>query len=69
MKKRVDCGYCLNFVQPVFEEEHNIMSKEIEKAKCNLGKRVMFRKPVFYGSNYIPTNDYGYIRYCADYRE
>ena len=66
-KNRVDCGYCLNFVQPVFEEEHNVMSKQKEKAKCHLGKRVMFRQPIFNRpTNMVASNDYGWIRFCED---
>jgi hypothetical protein len=70
MKERVDCGYCSNFVQPVFEEENNIMSNIKEKAKCKLGKRVMFRQPIFSRTTSMAAiNDYGWIRYCEDYKE
>ena len=68
--KRVDCGYCSNFVQPVFEDEHNIMSNIKEKAKCKLGKRVMFRQPKFAReTSMLAINDYGWIRFCDEYKE
>jgi len=67
--KRVDCVFCESFIPPVLEDNNDMFSKELEKAKCSKGKRVMFRKPVFARSKYMPINDYGYIRYCDDYTD
>ncbi len=61
---RVDCQYCKNF-KPVVTKDDNLIGKTLEKAKCKLGKRVMFR---------MPTSDYhwdtgGYYRYCNEYKK
>lgn len=66
--KRVDCMYCEKFIEQVLEDENNIFSPIKEKAKCKLGKRIMFRQPIFNRpTNMVASNDYGYIRYCEDY--
>ena len=62
--KRVDCTYCLHFVADVHEDENRWLSKVIEKAKCKLGKRVMFR---FSKNGMIDFRNVGYIRYCEHY--
>jgi len=43
------------------------MSFEGEKAKCLIGKRIMFRHPPS-GQPYT-TEKFGYIRYCEEYNE
>ena len=70
--KRVDCTYCSHFVKDVLEDESNWFSKIKEKAKCKLGKRVMFRfsKRVmfrFSRNGMIDFRNVGYIRYCEHY--
>lgn len=65
--KRVDCANCINFIEPVFSEndENLFLSKIISRAKCKLGKRVMFR------TNGLPdTQNYevGYFRYCSQFK-
>lgn len=62
--KRVECSWCKNF-QPVIMKDHNLISDIFAKAKCKLGKRVMFR---------MPTSDYhwntgGYYRYCNEFEK
>ena len=63
-KKRVDCTYCLHFVADIHEYKNDLFSKVIEKAKCKLGKRVMFR---FSRNGMIDFRNVGYIRYCEHY--
>ena len=70
--KRVDCTYCSHFVADIHEDENDWFSKVIEKAKCKLGKRVMFRfsKRVmfrFSRNGMIDFRNVGYIRYCEHY--
>ena len=70
--KRVDCTYCLHFVADIHEDENDLFSKIKEKAKCKLGKRVMFRfsKRVmfrFSRNGMIDFRNVGYIRYCEHY--
>jgi hypothetical protein len=66
--KRVNCECCVHFVYPVFEDEHNMISPIKENAKCKLGKRVMFRQPIFpRETSMVAINDYGWIRYCSEY--
>ena len=62
--KRVDCNYCLHFVADIHEDENNLFSKVKEKAKCNIGKRIMFR---FSRNGIIDFRNIGYIRYCEHY--
>ena len=62
--KRVDCTYCSHFVADVLEGENNLFSKVKEKAKCNLGKRIMLR---FSKNIMIDFRNVGYIRYCEHY--
>jgi len=70
MKQRVHCEDCENFIHIIQEDENNMFSKVVQKAKCKLGKRVMFRNPTFQRSScYVPDNDYGYIRYCNDFKQ
>ena len=61
MNKRVECDQCSNFIYPVHENEDDLLAKVIIKAKCKLGKRVMFRQP-----RHV-HDDYGYFRYCNDF--
>ena len=63
-KNRVECCDCQHLIQAVFEDDDNLISKMVEKPKCELGKRIMFRKP-----NSYFDNDYGYIRYCNDFKQ
>jgi len=62
MVERVNCSQCIHFIPPV-QEQGNIVGKVTQKAKCDLGSRVTFRKPT--------TNWYldygGYFRYCSEY--
>jgi hypothetical protein len=70
MAKRVECDQCKNFIDPVFEDENNLISNIITKAKCKRGKRVMFRQPIFSRpTSHVAINDYGYIRYCDEFVE
>ena len=67
MSKRVECNQCKTFIDQVQGSE-DIFSKVITKAKCKLGKRVMFRQPKFSRpTSHVAINDYGYIRYCDDF--
>jgi len=66
--KRVECDKCVNFIKPAYEE-YGFISPMISKAKCKLGKRVMFRMPIFANqASYTPIYDGGYIRYCNDFK-
>jgi len=67
--KRHDCIECTHFIAPVFKEPGNLLCiDEIRTAKCALGKRVMFRKPIYVRETSWNTfNDSGYIRYCNDF--
>jgi len=68
MKKRVDCADCDNFIPQTYEDEDDIFSKEASKAKCAIGKRVMFRQPKFSRpTSMAAINDYGWIRYCDEF--
>lgn len=70
MIKRVDCQNCTNFIHPVMEDEGNLISKVKVKAKCKLGKRVMFRNPIFNRpTSMVAVNDYGWIRYCENFKK
>lgn len=67
---RVYCDECENFILPIFKEENNLISPIIENAKCKLGKKVMFRQPIFNRpTNMVASNDYGWIRYCNEFKE
>lgn len=62
--KRVECSLCKNFKPQVMEDD-NLIGAIFAKAKCKLGKRVMFR---------MPTGDYhwdtgGYYRYCNEFEK
>ena len=63
MKDRVECDQCENFVDSELEDMGDMFSKILVKAKCKLGKRIMFRKP----KNQM-DGDYGYIRICKDFK-
>lgn len=66
--KRVECDKCEHFINPVYEDKINLLSKPTSKAKCKLGKRIMFRMPKFlHHFSYTPYYDGGYIRYCNDF--
>ena len=60
--KRVDCSECSHFVEPVFNLDEDWDFNVIEKAKCKLGKRVMFRIPMH---NHA---DGAYPRYCNEFK-
>lgn len=61
--KRVHCDKCEHFIKPSFKVSFGIINlKPEEKAKCELGKRVMFRNPTS-----SIDEDYGYPRYCSDF--
>lgn len=63
--KRVECDECKNFIKPKLTVNGMIKSN----AKCKLGKRVMFRMPIFSRpANYNSINNYGYIRYCNEFK-
>ena len=69
--KRVDCIDCLNFIMDEFEKFGNKESyKVVSRAKCKLGKRVMFRMPIFLNQfSYNPVYEGGYIRYCNEFEK
>lgn len=61
--KRVHCDKCEHFISPDFKISFNLIElTKNEKAKCALGKRVMFRTPTS-----SVDEDYGYPRYCNDF--
>lgn len=62
---RVDCGECDNFIPEKLYDTADMFSEVMEKAKCKLGKRVMFRKPK---EPYPYLGEWGYIRYCDDFK-
>jgi len=57
--KRVDCVECENFNADV-EPEGEF------KYSCNLGKRIMFRKPIGY---YYFNVDFLFPRYCNEFKK
>ena len=63
MKPRVECSQCIHFIQ-IVQESENLLSKITTNAKCNLGYRVMFRKPTIATQMY--SNE-GYFRYCDEF--
>jgi hypothetical protein len=63
---RVNCENCSNF-EPLVLEDENLIGKIFSKAKCKLGKRVMFRLPNMSMVGY-PFNSGGYFRYCAEFK-
>lgn len=64
--KRVDCWDCQNFVDVVLREEDNLFSGVKQRAKCKLGRRVMFRK--FTNPNSpLSISGGGYFRYCPHF--
>lgn len=66
--KRVECDKCEHFVPAAYKNDMNLISKPKSKAKCELGKRIMFRIPKFlHHFSYVPFYDGGYIRYCDDF--
>jgi len=61
--KRIDCTECVNFIKAEFEDEDNLFSKIKTKAKCKLGRKIIFRKPK------SPMDlDWGYIRKCDKFK-
>ena len=66
--KRVNCLDCANFIRPVFDEnwDNLFISKIIERAKCKLGKRVMFRTN---GLTDTCNYEVGYFRYCDEFKQ
>ena len=61
-KNRVDCNECEHFIKPIFSD--NLLEKPLINAKCDLGKRVMFRKP-----KSLKSYDFSWIRLCNDFKE
>lgn len=63
---RHNCHDCQNFIRPVFDDnyENKFISKVIEKAKCKVGKRIIFQ---CYPKN--PEVVPGYFRYCDEFKE
>lgn len=66
--KRVECDKCKNFIQVTFKDEGNLLSDINTKAKCRLGKRIMFRMPDM-GFGGYPFDSGGYFRYCNDFKQ
>lgn len=66
--KRVECDPCQNFTPATFKDEGNLLSDISTKAKCKLGKRVMFRNPDM-GVGGYPFDTGGYFRYCNDFKQ
>lgn len=68
--KRVDCDQCVNFIDRILKDKENLISDILSKPKCKLGKRVMFRMPVFLNQfSYNPVYEGGYIRYCNEFEK
>ena len=67
--KRVYCDECIQFIDIVFIDDKVLTSGIKEKAKCKLGKRVMFRVPLFHGNAYYPYYEGGYVRYCDKFEK
>jgi hypothetical protein len=62
--KRHECDKCRNFIDPVFKTFEDKESWTVKvKAKCKLGKRVMFRLPTD-----MFRENYGYFRYCNEFK-
>lgn len=61
---RVECSDCKYFIPPILKDENNMFSDIETNARCEIGKRVMFRKPK---GRYPYLTDYGYIRYCNEF--
>jgi len=59
---RQECDLCQNFIEPVLSERGFIKVR----AKCQLGKRVMFRIPTDWRNGW---KDMGYFRYCDEYKQ
>lgn len=68
MRKTVNCENCHNFKPPEFEDQSNLISKVKVKAKCDKGRRLYFRQPI-YGKSFIPVNDWGYVRNCNQFKQ
>lgn len=66
--KKIYCDECINFVDRVLIDQKNLLSGTKENAKCKLGKRVMFRVPLFHNNAYRPYYEGGYVRYCNEYK-
>ena len=67
-KNRVDCANCVEFEFPDWKCSFEILSlKPSEKAKCKLGKRVMFRVNGLHpdSSNW----ECGWFRYCEEFND
>ena len=63
-KTRVDCAKCIEFEFPEYGEKSLI---PISKAKCKLGKKVMFRV-----SGLHPFSvdwESGWFRYCDEFND
>lgn len=60
---RVECNLCINFIPIEWKSQYDLLSKIKTNAQCKLGKRVLFRKPKH------PNDDFGYFRYCNDYKK
>ena len=56
--KKVECDECQNFIEPKLTVNGMIKSN----AKCELGKRVMFRFGIYDGFGC------GYPRYCNEFK-
>lgn len=68
--KRVECDKCKQFIEPEIssmKDDHHIDFDISQKAKCKLGKRVMFRIPHLTDNGY-PLDFGGYFRYCNDFQ-
>jgi len=63
-RNRVECDTCQHFTDLVQEDPNNMMSKQIAPAKCALGKRVLFRRPIYW-----QVYSGGWIRYCNDHKQ
>ena len=64
--KRVDCQKCKNFIPPIIDNNDFVLFHIKQNAKCELGKRIMFRQPKdFFNSS---LNSFGWIRYCDDFK-
>ena len=65
--KRIQCDNCSHFIPLTPKDKNNLMSAIKSNAKCNLGNRVMFRKPK--DNSYLSSDSGGYFRCCNDYKQ
>ena len=65
--KRRECDNCQNF-EPLIMKDDNLIGDIFSKAKCKIGKRVMFRQPII-TAHFVAWEKSGYIRYCNEFKQ